>query len=111
MLSAAAEGRLKLPAEILAVRMAEQKFRQRTRIGRDIECFVLANARIRASGDVADRVSASLASRDVCGRQAAHEPGRVADLNIVQLKILAAGPVRNAPAIPLPHLPPGPSYP
>ena len=47
VLRAAAERRLELAAEILAVGMAQQEFGQRAGIGRDVERFIRANARRR----------------------------------------------------------------
>ena len=99
MLRAAAERRLEFPAEVLAIGMAQQEFRKRARIRRDVEHFVRADARVGASGDVAHGISASLARRDARGRQPPHHAGRVVNVNVVKLKILPRGHVRDAVGI------------
>ena len=73
VLRAAAERGLEFPAEALAVRVAEQEFRQRAGIGRDVEDFVLADAGIGAGGNIAHRISAGFARGDIRGGQAAHQ--------------------------------------
>ena len=76
--------------------MAQQKLRQGPGIGRDVECFVLANTRVRASRHVAHRIAAGLAGGDTGGRETAHQARRVVDVNVVELKILPRGHVRDA---------------
>ena len=99
VLRAAAERRLEFPAEILAIGMAQQKFGQRARVRRDVENFVLADAGIGAGRDVAHGISAGFARGDVRGGEAAHQAGRVVNLNVMKLKILARGDVRDAVGI------------
>ena len=79
--------------------MAQQKFRQRARIRRDVEHFVLADAGVGAGRHVAHGISASLARGDAGGGEAAHQAGRVVDVDVVKLKILARGDVRDAVGI------------
>src|ERR1700732_5062527 len=96
MLRTAAECRLELPTEVLAVGMAQQEFGECLRIRGDIEYLIRAHARVRASGDVADRVSAGLTGGDGGGREATHQSGRIVDVNVVKLKILPGRHVRYA---------------
>src|SRR5262249_7125212 len=51
------EGDLELAAEVLRVVVAEQEERQRVRVRRDVERLGVADARVRALRDVADRVA------------------------------------------------------
>src|ERR1019366_10123036 len=99
VLRAAAKGRLELSAEVLAVGMAQQEFGQGTRIWGDIENFIRANTRVGASCHVADRVAAGLPSGDICRRQAAHQTGSIADVDIMELNILPGRHVRDAVGI------------
>ena len=99
MLRAAAEGRLEFPSEILGVRMAHQEFGQGAGVGRDVELFIRADARVGASRHVAHGISAGLARGDVRGGQAAHHAGRILDVDVVKLEILPRGHVRDAVGI------------
>ena len=67
---------------------------QRVRVGRDVERLRAADAGERAGGDVADGVAAGLARGDADGGQAAHDVGRVLDVDEVQLDVLAGGDVQ-----------------
>ncbi len=95
VLRASAERGLELPAEVLAVRVAQEKLRQRAGIGRDVEHLVLADSRIRARRHVADRIAAGLAGRNTGSRKTAHQARSVVDVNVVELKILPRGHVRD----------------
>src|SRR4051812_24268547 len=99
MLGASAECRLEFAAETLAIRMAEQKTRQRARIGRNVKAFVGANPGIWTGGDVAHGISASLAGRNVGGRETPHHAGGVVDVDVMKLEILAGGDVGDAVGI------------
>src|SRR5579859_3042723 len=59
------------------------------RVGRYVENFIGANAGVGAGSDIANTVSASLASGDIYRGEPAHDAGRVVNLDIVELKILA----------------------
>src|SRR6185437_15108516 len=98
-LGASAECRFKFAAETLAIGMAEQKAGQRARVRGDVETFVGANAGVWASGYVADGISAGLACRDVGSGETAHHAGRVVDVNVMKLEVLACGDVRDAVGI------------
>ena len=87
---------LEFPAEILAVRMAQQKFGHGPGVRRDVEHFIRADPRIGASRDIAHRISAGFARGDVRGGQAAHQAGRIVDVHVVKLKVLPRGHVRDA---------------
>src|SRR5256885_5742814 len=96
MLGASAECRLEFAAETLAVRMAEQKTRQRARIRRNVKTFVGANSGVWTGGDVADRISASLAGGNVDGREPSHHARGIIDVDVMKLEILAGGDVGDA---------------
>ena len=96
MLRATAERRLKLAAKILAIRMSQQKLRQRPRVWRHVKSLILAHAGIRASSHVAHRIPASLASGNICRRQSPHQRRSVVNLNVMQLEILARGHMCDA---------------
>ncbi len=96
---AAGESRLEFPSEILRVRVAEQKERQRLRVRRHIKRLGAADTRQRAGGDVADRVAAGLAGGDADGGQAAHDGRGVFDVDEMQLEILPGRDVQNAVGI------------
>ena len=81
------------------IRMAQQEFGQRAGVRRDVEFLIRANARVGASRHVADGISAGLARGDVRGGQAAHHAGRILDVDVVKLEILASGDVRDAVGI------------
>ncbi len=66
---------------------------------RHVECFVLANAGVGASSNVADGVAASLTCSNARGREAAHQAWRVVDLHVMELEILPRGDVRDAVGI------------
>ena len=91
--AAAGERDLELAAEVLRVGVAEQEIRRRLGVGRDVERLRAADAGDRASRDVADRVAAGLAGGDADGGQAAHDGGRVFDVDEVELEVLARGDV------------------
>ena len=93
---AAAEGGLELTAEILAIGMAQQEFRQRMGVRRHVERFVRADAGVGAGGHVAHGVAAGFARGDADGGQAPHHAGRVLDVHVVKLKVLARGDVGDA---------------
>ena len=95
MLRASAECWLELAAKTLAVRMPQQKLRQRLRVWRYIKRFVGANARIGTRSYVAHRISASLTRGDVRRCQPPHERRSVIYVDVMQLEILARSDVRN----------------
>src|SRR5579859_92611 len=66
------------------------------RVGRYVENFIGANTGVGAGGDIANTVSASLASGDAHSGKPAHDAGRVVNLDIVELKILAGRNMGNA---------------
>ena len=99
VLRATAESRLEFPAEILTIGMPQQKFGHRAGVGSDIERFVRADARVRAGRDVAHRIAAGLSCGDSRCGQAAHHSGRIFDVHVVQLKILASGDVGDTVGI------------
>ena len=88
VVAAAAEGRLELSAEVLAVGMAQQESGKSARIRGDIKSFVPADPRKGAGGNIADGVPAGLARGDLGCRQAAHQGRGVVDMNVVQLEVL-----------------------
>jgi hypothetical protein len=92
---AARERRLELAPEVLHVGMAEQEAHQRLRVRRDVERLGLAHARERARGDVAHRVAARLARGDADRREPPHQVGRVLDVDVVELDVLARGDVQD----------------
>ena len=96
VLLAAGESRLEFASEILRIGVTEQEIRHRFGVGRDVEGFVVANARQRAAGDIADGVAAGFLRGDADRRQTAHQVGRVFDMDVVQLEILPSGDVQNA---------------
>src|SRR6266700_3100454 len=96
MLRASAECRLELAAKTLAVRMPQQKLRQRPRVRRHVKRFIGANSGIRTRGDIAYRISASLARRDVHRCQPPHERRSIIYVHVVELEILARSDVRNS---------------
>ena len=73
-----------------------RKRNERLRVGRDVEGLGAADAGDRAGGDVAHAVAAGLARGDADGGQAAHEVGRVFDVDVVELDVLARGDVQDA---------------
>ena len=103
---AAGEGDLELAPEVLAVRVAEQEAEERVRVGRDVEGLGVADAGQRAGGDVAHAVAAGLAGGDADRGQAAHQVGRVVDVDVVELDVLARGDVQDRrPSTPRPARP------
>src|SRR5262249_22475424 len=86
---------LELTPEVLRVGMAEQEAHDRLRVRRDVERLVAAHAGKRAGGDVADGVAARFAGRDTDCGEAAHDVGRVVDVDVVELKVLAGGDVTD----------------
>ena len=99
MLRAAAERRFELPAEVLAVGVAQQELGQGASVWRDVEHFIRADACVGAGRDVANRISAGLTGGDARGGKAAHKTGGVLDMHVVKLKILPGGHVRDAVGI------------
>src|SRR5437773_866599 len=96
MLRASAECWLELAAKTLAVRMPQQKLRQRPRVWCYIKRLVGANPGVRARSYVAHRISASLARRDVRRCQPPHERRSIVYVHVVELEILARSDVRNS---------------
>src|ERR1700730_9425818 len=96
MLRTAAECRLEFSAEVLAVGMAQQEFGECLRIRGDIKYFIRAHASVRASRNVADRVSAGLTGGDGGGRKATVQTRGIVDVNIRKVKILPGRHVRYA---------------
>ena len=93
---AAGEGHLELAAEVLHIVVVEQKLRHGVGIGADIKDFIVANAGQRASGDIAHRVATGFLRGDADSRQPPHQIGRVVDMHVVELDILARGDVQDA---------------
>ena len=91
----AGKGDLEFAPEVLAVRMTEEEMGQGVGVGGDVECLGAADAGQGAGGQVAHRVAARLAGGDAHGRQAAHQVGRIVDVDIVVLDVLAGGDVQN----------------
>src|SRR5215831_13340119 len=81
---------------MLDVGMSQQKAKHGLRVRRDVKNFVAASACKRAGGDVANGVAASLARSDADGGETAHDCGRVFDVYVVKLKVLARGDVGDA---------------
>ena len=96
MLRAAAECGLKLATEVLHVRVTQQKARQHASVGRNVEDFVRAYARVGTGSHVADTVAASLPSCDAHGGQAAHERRDVVEVDEMQLEVLTGGDVGDS---------------
>ena len=89
------KGDLELAPHFLGVAVTQQMVGHRLGVGRGIEGLAAADAGQRAGGDVAHRVAAGLAGGDAHGRQPAHEIGRVFDVDVVQLHVLAGGDVAD----------------
>jgi hypothetical protein len=95
LLLAAGEGQLHLAAEILRIVVTEQEEGDGVGVRRHIEGFRAADARVRTSRDVAHRVAARFASRNVHRRQATHQVRRVFDVHEMQLNVLARRHVQD----------------
>ena len=76
--------------------MPQQEVRHRLRIRRDVERLVGANTRLWARRHVTDRIAAGLASRDADFGQPPHQVGRIVDVDVVILEVLAGGDVGHA---------------
>ena len=96
MVLAAGERDLELAPEILHVIMTQQKVGQRARIGRDIEGLVVTHARQWAGRHIAHGVATGLTRGQANRGQATHQIGRVVDVYVVQLKVLARRNVQDA---------------
>ncbi len=77
----AGEGDLDLAPEVLNIVVTQQEPGQGVGVGRDVEGLGAADAREGTGGDVAYRVAARLTRGDTDGGQAAHEIGRVVDVD------------------------------
>ena len=95
MLATARKGRLEFAPKVLPVGMAQHEVRERVGIGRYIEGFIAANARERTRRDVPNGVPAGLAGRYPNRRKPPHEIGRIADVNVMHLKVLARRNVQH----------------
>src|SRR6185503_18618367 len=87
---------LELSPEVLHVAMPEQEPHLGVRVRRDVERFVMADAGIWTSGDVAHGVAARLARRDPDARQPPVHVRRVLDVDEMQLNVLPRRDVQNA---------------
>ena len=76
--------------------MAQQEFRERAGVGRHVERLVRADAGVGAGGHVAHGIAAGLARGDAGGGQAAHDAGRIFDVDVVKLEVLPRGDVGDA---------------
>ena len=101
---AAGEGDLELSAHVLGVGVAQQVIGHGLGVGRGIEGLAAAHAGERAGGDVAHRIAAGLAGGDADGGQPPHEVGRIVDVDVVQLHVLARGDVADGVRVLLGHI-------
>ena len=93
---AAGERDLEFAAEILRVGMAQHEVRDGFRVGRDVKSLRAADAGDGAGGHVANGIAAGFAGGDADRGEAAHERGRVFNVNEVELDVLAGGDVGDA---------------
>ena len=95
VIRASRERNLELPAEVLRVGMPQHEVRHRLGVRSHVKDLVLADARVRAAGDVAHHVAAGLAGGDSDFRQATHQVRRVVDIHEMALKILPSRHVEH----------------
>ena len=86
---------LELPAEVLRVAVTQEEFRAGPGIGRHVECLGPAHAGKGAGGHVTDGIAAGFAGCDAHRGQSVHEIGRIVDVDVMQLDVLARGNVQN----------------
>ena len=95
-LLAARKGDFEFAAKVLHVVVAEQKPGQRVGVRGCVEGFGAADAGQLAAGNVAHGVATRLAGGDAHSGQTAHQIGRVLDVDVVQLDVLAGGHMQDA---------------
>ena len=93
---ASGERDLELPAEVLRIRMPQHEVRHSLGVRSHVKGLVLADARMRAAGDVADDVSARLAGSDADFRQTSHQVRRVVDIHEMALEVLTRRNMQHA---------------
>lgn len=76
--------------------MAEQEVGERLGVGVTSKAWSRQTPLKGQAGDVADRVAAGFARGDAHGAQAAHDGGRIFDVDEVELDVLARGDVGDA---------------
>ena len=96
---AAREVDLELAGEALGDRVAEEEVGDGLRPRRDVEHLERAGAGEVAAGDVADGVAAGLAAGEADRAEEAEHLGDVAQLDEVELHVLAGGEVAPAPGV------------
>ncbi len=96
LIAAARKGDFEFTAEVLGVGMPKQVVGDCFSVGRDVECFGMADASQRAGGDVSNRVAAGFAGGDAHRGQATEHVRDVFNVNVMELNILPGGNVADA---------------
>ena len=93
---AASEADLELARQVLRQRVAQEKISDGAAVGRHVERFALAGARLVAGGDVSHRVAAGLAGGEAVFGQLLHALRHVLQLDEMKLDVLPGGHVQDA---------------